>query len=119
MTDLTLEKWTELNTRLQEERDGLRKDLAAEARKLTRMAVIGLLLVFAGGAAIVIGSYVMLDNYVLLGAPMAVLVAMDVFFVLRVQRRMALLQSNIDRVDLDIRQWKRKKPGSIFTAGNH
>jgi len=114
MEELTPEKWTELNDKLAAEREVLKAELGALAGRLTKISTIAVVLLFAGVGAMLVGSYLEFGNYVLFGAPLAFLLVIDVFFVLRVQRMMALKRSDIDRVDADIRAWKKRKPGSIF-----
>lgn len=108
MSDPTIDKWTELNEKLEQEIEVTEAILESQRSIARNLFIVGALLaaltivfvfVFAGNAFI--------ELIVL--AP-GLLTAIAVFFGLRYQNMAGHSRDEIDRIRRDIRKWKKQKP---------
>ena len=109
MSELTPEKWNELNEKLQKE-----MELSEAIHESQRSIARNLFLVAAVLAvAAVVVFFVLAGNpYVsLIAAAPGFLMAVAVFFALRYQNMAGHTRDDIDRIRRDIRKWKKQKPG--------
>jgi hypothetical protein len=112
MAELTIEQWEELNAKLGAE-------LAqAEARV---KAVSGRSLRYAVAAAGVIVVTIVLafifkpsDEQAVYFMPAGAVFAVLGWLFVRATRTSTIAQHDAERIQRDIRQWKKRKPGSVF-----
>ena len=108
MSEMTAEKWSELNAKLENEladTEAKANTAAKSATKLTVAATFFFLL--AGGLVFVFLS----ESYALLIAmPPALLFLVCVGYVMRQHKVAGLAREDTDRIRRDIRHWKKKKP---------
>ncbi len=112
MNELTLETWDELNAKLSAELQH------AEARV---KSVSGRSLRYAVAAAAVIVATVVLafifkpsDEQAVCFMPAGAVFAVLVWLAIRATRVHSIAQHDAERIQRDIRQWKKRKPGSVF-----
>lgn len=112
MSELTTEQWEELNAKLGDELALAEVRKAATARGAAPFGI--------GALAVVVVTVVLAiivrptDEQTIFFMPSGAAVAVLVWLFWRGRRRHALADADVQRIQRDIRQWKRRKPGSVF-----
>lgn len=112
MTELTEQKWEELNAKLDSELAEAEARQHATARKAAPFGVAALAVVVVTVALAVIIRPT--DDQTLFFMPSGAAVAVLVWLFWKGRRTHALARADVERLQRDIRQWKKRKPGSIF-----
>lgn len=108
MSELTAEKWAELNEKLEKEL----ADADEQSRASNKTA--GKLMIAATFLFILAGALVFAFNRetfaLLIAMPPALLFLVCVMYIIRHRKVADLAREDTDRIRRDIRQWKKKKP---------
>jgi hypothetical protein len=112
MEDLTEEKWEELNDKLLEEFKAAKDhaDSLAHRGGYLWMGVVAVV-VALGVTMVLLGPSM---DQIFYFVPAVVPVAVLAFFAIRAGRVHQLAVSDVERIERDIRAWKKRKPGSVF-----
>lgn len=114
MSDLSTEKWQQLQTKLDGELAAAVSALQFARRKFHRAAVICGVVMAAGIGVVVVGLFAYPDQRYYVASPLGILIAVLVFALLQARRGMTVAGDEKQRIERDIRAWKKRKPGSIF-----
>lgn len=109
MTDPTPEKWQELNEKLEKEKavsEAIREAQRGVARNL--FMVSGLMLAVVIAAFVVFAGNPWIE---LIVAVPGLIMAVTLMFGLRYQSMSEHTRDDVERIQRDIRKWKKKKPG--------
>jgi hypothetical protein len=112
MSDLTAEKWEELNSRLDSELAEAETRRHATAKKAAPFGIAALAVVVVTVALAVIIRPT--EEQTLFFMPSGAAVAVLVWLFWKGRRTHALARADVERLQRDIRQWKKRKPGSVF-----
>lgn len=108
MNELSIGKWGELNAKLEAEKAD------AEAREKASTLMAGKLIVVALSLFALAGAllWILADTvYGLLSAmPPGLLFLITVMYVMRYRKLATLAHEDMERIQRDIRAWKKKKP---------
>jgi L-asparagine transporter-like permease len=110
MSDLTAEKWTELNEKLQGELAATEQRMKASAKTAGKLTLAATVCFVVAGVLVFLFSS---QTYALLIAmPPALLFLICVMYVIRQRKLAELARDDMDRISRDIRQWKKKRPAA-------
>ena len=108
MTSLTAEKWTELSAKLEAELAKAEESREVAAKKANRLLLVTLvLLVVTFGLAAVFQST---GWGPAAATPPGLLLMVTISYVMRQRQLARHARADIDRIQHDIRQWKKRKP---------
>jgi hypothetical protein len=113
MTELTTEEWSELNDKLSGELGQAEARVRASSMTAVRfgVATVGVLVATAVLAIIIRPTQEQAMYFMPAGAAFAVLG----WLFLRATRLKGIAEHDVERIQRDIRQWKKRKPGRVFT----
>ncbi|MBK8205443.1 MAG: hypothetical protein IPK87_01495 [Planctomycetes bacterium] len=114
MSDLSAEKWQELQSKLEVELGVASAALQSSSRRFHRAVLICGVVLAAGIGVVVAGLFAFPDQRYYVASPLGILIAVLVFALLQVRRGMTVSGDEKQRIERDIRAWKKRKPGSIF-----
>lgn len=108
MSDLTAEKWTELAAKLEAElaRAELAGKVAARKANWLLLATLALLILSFGLAAVFQST----GWGPAAATPPGLLLMVTISYLMRNRQLVKHARADIDRIQRDIRQWKKKKP---------
>ncbi|MCC7508524.1 MAG: hypothetical protein IT464_04015 [Planctomycetes bacterium] len=114
MSDLSAEKWQELQSKLEGELAVAGAAVQSAGRKFRRAVLICAVLLAAGIGVVVVGLFAFPDQRYYVASPLGILIAVLVFALLQMRRGMTVAGDEKQRIERDIRAWKKRKPGSVF-----
>lgn len=114
MTELTLQRWEELKAKLGTELAAAEAQLLAARKHFRRTLAFcaGVFAVFL--AVVVVGVILLPDHRHFVAAPLGLVVACLGYALVRANRGVKVADAEKQRIDHDIRAWKKRKPGSVF-----
>ena len=108
MTELTADKWAELNTKLEAEAEAAQTTRVAAAGKAAKLALAAaVLLVIAAGVPIAFIQYWYAG---VAAVPPALGFVLCIGLMLRHRSVVKQADADLERLRQDIRQWKKKRP---------
>lgn len=108
MNELTSEKWTELNEKLEKELAAAEAQAGVSSKQATKLILAATSFFLLAGVLV----FVFRDQTfaLLIAMPPALLFLVCVMYVLRHRKVADLAREDTDRIRRDIRQWKKKRP---------
>ena len=108
MSELTAEKWNELNEKLRKELADTEARMKQSGKSAAKLTVVAAFLFILAGTLVFVFSR---ETWSLLIAmPPALLFLVCVMYMLRHRKLADLARDDMDRISHDIRQWKKKRP---------
>lgn len=110
MEAMSEQRWTELNAKLEAERAALTRSHESLNRRGSALAILAAVALLLAAAGITLAAMFFEEQAYYVGAPFAIPVALIGFLYLRAQRRAELARADVERLDRDLRQWKKRHP---------
>jgi hypothetical protein len=113
MTELNTDQWGALNSKLSHELEQAEGRVQSTSVTVVRfgVATVGVVIVTAVLAIVLRPTQEEAMYFMPAGAAFAVLG----WLFIRASRLKGIAQHDVERIQRDIRQWKKRKPGSVFT----
>jgi len=110
MAEITRERWAELNARLEAEIDAAQSRHNGARRRAARVVAVFLASLFAPVALAAAGYLALPANVPELAALGVIAPVFCAYFMIRASRMAGLERAELERVQHDHRQWKRRRP---------
>lgn len=113
MSEMTLQRWEELKAKLDTELAAADVELHAARKRFNGALVICAVIFAVFMAGVVVGVIMLPEHRHFVAAPLGMVVACLGFALVRANRGVKVADAEKQRIDHDIRAWKKRKPGGV------